>query len=39
VTLRLEGRSVSGDQFRAASARVLFIAGAFLSVFTLDKCR
>jgi nucleotide-binding universal stress UspA family protein len=29
MTLRLEGRSVSGDQFRAACARVLFLAGAF----------
>jgi nucleotide-binding universal stress UspA family protein len=29
MTLRLEGRSVSGDQFRAASARVLFTRGRF----------
>ena len=34
MTLRLEGRSVSGDQFRAASVRTFFRAGAFLSVFT-----
>ena len=37
MTLRLEGRSVSGDQFRAASVRVIFIADASLSVFTVDS--
>ncbi|RQG99983.1 hypothetical protein EA472_12225 [Natrarchaeobius oligotrophus] len=37
LTLRLEGRSVSGDQFRAASDRVAFFATRSAFLFTADR--